>query len=83
MKYELKIKKIEKKTIDTDEITDETKYILKAEHAVGLPKITIQQEEAFVGFKPKDYITIEIKSEQTTIEEHDIKKDIKKKRAKK
>lgn len=70
--YELKVKKIEKKVVSTENMDEDTHFVLKAEDSNnGIPKITVTSESPFIGIKPKMTITVTLTNPQTTLKEID------------
>jgi hypothetical protein len=64
---ELKVMKVEDKTVNTEDIHGETYYTLTAKAKDGLPKLKLTSEDPFEGFGPKDTIKVTIETEQTKL----------------
>ncbi len=65
---EVKVTKLEKVTIDTEHVSQETKWKMKAEASSGYPKIQITQLEPFGGITRGEWITIKVDQPQTTLD---------------
>ena len=69
-KMELKIKKIEHKTIDSENVSGESVYVMHLEGTkTGFPKVTIKAEEPFIGYQPGNYVKMSLKNDQKTLDE--------------
>jgi len=65
---ELKINKIEEKTINTKDVIDETVYRMQLSHAKNaFPKVVITQQEPFKGYKPGDLVKLTVHTDQKTL----------------
>jgi hypothetical protein len=69
MQYELKVKKIKKDVVDTEDLDNATKYKMVASNSMGGQKVTFEQDEPFVGFRPKQTLVIKVDNPQKTIAE--------------
>lgn len=65
--FEVKIKKLEEKTITTEDITSETQYVLIAENSLGLPRIRITSEDPFEGLEIGATIKVVLNNPQTKL----------------
>jgi hypothetical protein len=67
--YDLIVKKVEEKVLNTADILNETIYKMDLVDGVGINKITIVQANSFFGFKPGDVVQIRLKKTQKTLTE--------------
>jgi hypothetical protein len=69
MQYELKVKKIKKDVVDTEDLDNATKYKMVCSNSTGGQKVTFEQDEPFSGFRPKQTVVVKVDNPQKTIAE--------------